>query len=232
MPAAVQALCTLPVQTSFAVGPDAGRVESATHVSAMFVGRDPHRHRVDGRDVLADLVVLRRGVHQRRRRRHARPQDRSRARRRPAPRRRTACTPSRTGSPSGCSASPSGDASWPVVGNVFAGIWSFCRTEITALALSSFGVTTALMFGCAVNCCSNVVGGHRRRPRAGRLADLRVRLVAELRVQHRVVALREQLRVVVGRVAVHDQDVRVLSPSTRRCSRPRPGRSARRPARC
>ena len=28
---------------------------------------------------------------------------------------------------------------------------------MTALALSSFGVTTALMFGWAVNCCSNVV---------------------------------------------------------------------------
>ena len=28
---------------------------------------------------------------------------------------------------------------------------------MTALALSSFGVTTALMFGWAVNCCANVV---------------------------------------------------------------------------
>ena len=40
---------------------------------------------------------------------------------------------------------------------MFAGIPPFCRTEITAFALSSFGVTTALMFGCAVYCCSNVV---------------------------------------------------------------------------
>ena len=44
-----------------------------------------------------------------------------------------------------------------MVGNVFGGILSFCSTEITAFALSSFGVTTALMFLCAVNCCSNVV---------------------------------------------------------------------------
>src|SRR5690242_19127978 len=52
---------------------------------------------------------------------------------------------------------PEGDASWPVVGNVFGGTLSFCRTEMTALALSSFGVITALMFLCAVYCCSNVV---------------------------------------------------------------------------
>ena len=52
---------------------------------------------------------------------------------------------------------PEIDASCPVVGKVFAGIEFFCRTEITAFALSSFGVTTALMFGCAVYCCSNVV---------------------------------------------------------------------------
>ena len=52
---------------------------------------------------------------------------------------------------------PGADASCPVVGNVFAGTPSFCRTEITAFALSSFGVTTALMFGCAVYCCSKFV---------------------------------------------------------------------------
>ena len=40
---------------------------------------------------------------------------------------------------------------------MFGGILFFCRTEITAFALSSFGVTTALISGWAVNCCSNVV---------------------------------------------------------------------------
>src|SRR4249919_3506159 len=52
---------------------------------------------------------------------------------------------------------PDGDASWPVVGNVLGGILSFCNTAMTAFALSSFGVTTALMLECAVSCCSNVV---------------------------------------------------------------------------
>src|SRR5207344_2704892 len=53
--------------------------------------------------------------------------------------------------------SPDGDASCPVVGNVFGGTLFFCRTLMTAFALSSLGVTTALMFEWAVNCCSNVV---------------------------------------------------------------------------
>ena len=44
-----------------------------------------------------------------------------------------------------------------VVGNVFGGMFSFWRLAITALALSSFGVTTALMFLWAVYCWSNVV---------------------------------------------------------------------------
>jgi hypothetical protein len=52
---------------------------------------------------------------------------------------------------------PSGEASWPVVGNVFGGVLFFSRTETTAFATLSFGVTTALMFGCAVNCCSKFV---------------------------------------------------------------------------
>src|SRR5204863_7732637 len=52
--------------------------------------------------------------------------------------------------------------------------------------------------------------GDGRRPCAGRLADLRVRTVVEVRGQHAVVSLREQLRVVVGGVPVHDQDVRIL----------------------
>jgi hypothetical protein len=34
-----------------------------------------------------------------------------------------------------------------VVGNFFAGMLFFLRTEMTAFALSSFGVMTALMFG-------------------------------------------------------------------------------------
>ena len=40
---------------------------------------------------------------------------------------------------------------------MFAGILFFKSTAITAFALSSFGVRTAFMFGCAVYCCSNVV---------------------------------------------------------------------------
>ena len=44
-----------------------------------------------------------------------------------------------------------------MVGNVLAGILLRLQLAMTALALSSFGVTTALMFGCAVNCWSNVV---------------------------------------------------------------------------
>src|SRR5438874_12661194 len=52
---------------------------------------------------------------------------------------------------------PDGEASWPVVGNVFGGMLFFCRTEITAFALSSLGVITALMFGWAVYCCSKLV---------------------------------------------------------------------------
>src|SRR5438046_2747796 len=52
---------------------------------------------------------------------------------------------------------PDGDASCPVVGNDFAGILFVCRIAMTAFALSSFGVTTALMFGWAVYCCWNVV---------------------------------------------------------------------------
>ena len=49
-----------------------------------------------------------------------------------------------------------------MVGNVFGGIFLFFSAAITAAALLSFGVTTALMFGCAVYCCSNrvwAVGG-------------------------------------------------------------------------
>ena len=93
-------------------------------------------------------------------------------------------------------------------------LFSFCRTAITALALSSFGVTTALMFGCAVYCWSKVVGRHRGRPGAGRLADLHVGAVVEVRLEHAVVALGEQRGVVVGRVAVHDQDVAAWTRST------------------
>ncbi len=52
---------------------------------------------------------------------------------------------------------PDGDASCPVVGKVLAGTLFFRSTEMTALALSSFGVTTALISGWAVNCCSKVV---------------------------------------------------------------------------
>jgi hypothetical protein len=40
-----------------------------------------------------------------------------------------------------------------VVGIVFAGTWFVFNTEITELASVSFAVTTALMLGCAVNCC-------------------------------------------------------------------------------
>ena len=44
-----------------------------------------------------------------------------------------------------------------MIGNVFAGILFFKSTEMTAFAVVSLGIRTAFMFGCAVNCCSNVV---------------------------------------------------------------------------
>src|ERR1035437_1533609 len=53
-------------------------------------------------------------------------------------------------------------------------------------------------------CC-----GYRRGPGTGRLADLHIGAGSELRVNDAVVSVREEGRVVVRRVAVHDQDVRL-----------------------
>ena len=53
--------------------------------------------------------------------------------------------------------SPCSVASWPVVGTFFAGVFKVFKPEITELATPSFGVTTALMFVCAVCCCWKIV---------------------------------------------------------------------------
>src|SRR5664280_2994497 len=51
--------------------------------------------------------------------------------------------------------------------------------------------------------------GNRWRPGTGRLADLHVGSGGELRVDDTVISIREERRVVVRGVAVHDQDVRL-----------------------
>ena len=127
------------------------------------------------------VVVRGRAVDQRPPAASGRPAGTARARRRPGPRGRSACRPCRTGSPSGCSAARKR--------GVLTGGRERLRRDLLRLQVGDdgvgvvvVGVTTALMSGGRCS-CSNVVAATDGRPRAGRLTDLDVGAVVELRLE-------------------------------------------------
>jgi len=76
-------------------------------------------------------------------------------------------------------------------------------------ALASFGVRTELMFLCAVNCCWNSLSATDGVQVPAGSPTLTYWPLEKSGVEHPEVPLREQGGVVVGRVALHHQHVRL-----------------------